>query len=88
MTKKQKKELDNLAKVIMTEADIVRQDYEDNPSDMDSSSIVAIHQDSPLLDDVKEKLVDIAYNITRKSSSINDWGDDDWATPIKEEENE
>jgi hypothetical protein len=81
MTKKQKKELDNLAKVIMTEADIVRQDYEDNPSDMDSGSIVAIHQDSPLLDDVTEELSDIAYNITRKSSSINDWGDDEWATP-------
>ena len=84
MTKKQKKELDNLAKVIMTEADIVRQDYEDNPSDMDSGSIVAIHQDSPLLDDVTEELSDIAYNITRKSSSINDWGDDDWAKPIEE----
>ena len=84
MTKKQKKELDNLAKVIMTEADIVRQDYEDNPSDMDSGSIVAIHQDSPLLDDVKEELSDIAYNITRKRSSINDWGDDDWAKPIEE----
>ena len=29
------------------------------------------------------KHLGIAYNITRKSSSINDYGDDEWATPNK-----
>ena len=37
-----------------------------------------------VLDNKDEELSDIAYNITRKSSSINDWGDDDWAKPIEE----
>ena len=44
-----------------------------------------VHQDSTLLDNKEEELSDIAYNITRKSSSINVWGDDDWATPQEEE---
>ena len=87
LTKKQKKELNDLLEVIQTEADIVKMDYEQNPSNLDSGSVIVVHQDSPLLDDTKEKLSDIAYNITRKSSSIseiNDYGDDDWATPEKE----
>jgi hypothetical protein len=33
---------------------------------MDSGSIVAIHQDSPLLQDEREKLGEIAFNITPK----------------------
>ena len=66
LTKKQKQELDNLAKVIQTEADIVKQDYEDTPSDMDSGSIVVVHEDSPLLKDVKEKLSDIVHNVQPK----------------------
>ena len=45
--------------------------------------MVVVHQDSTLLDNKKEELSDIAYNITRKSSSINDYGDDEWATPNK-----
>jgi len=87
LTKKQKKELNDLLEVIQTEADIVKMDYEQNPSNLDSGSVIVVHQDSSLLDDTKEKLSDIAYNITRKSSSIseiNDYGDDDWATPEKE----
>jgi len=84
LTPKQKKELDNLAEVIQTEADIVKQDYEDSPSN-ESGSIVVIHQESPLLKDTKEKLADIVYNIEPK---INDFGDDDWATPQKGDENE
>ena len=71
LTKKQKKELAELLKVIQTEADIVKKDYEENPSNLDSGSVVVIHQDSTLLDNDKEELTDIAYNITPKSSSIN-----------------
>jgi hypothetical protein len=41
-------------------------DYEQSGSNLDSGSIVAIHQNSPLLDDEKERLSDIAYNITKK----------------------
>ena len=84
LTAEQKKELDNLAEVIQTEADIVKQDYEENPSN-ESGSIVVIHQESPLLKDTKEKLADVAYNVEPK---INDFGDDDWATPQEGDENE
>ena len=84
LTPEQKKELDNLAEVIQTEADIVKQDYEENPSN-ESGSIVVIHQESPLLTDTKEKLADILYNIEPK---INNFGDDDWATPQEGDENE
>ena len=84
LTPEQKKELDNLAEVIQTEADIVKQDYEENPSN-ESGSIVVIHQESPLLTDTKEKLADIVYNIEPK---INNLGDDDWATPQEGDENE
>jgi hypothetical protein len=85
LTKAQKIELDNLLEVIQTEADIVKMDYEQNPSNLDSGSVIVVHQDSPLLQSTKEELSDIAYNITRKSSSINDWGDDDWATPSSDD---
>ena len=88
LTKKQQKELGELLKVIQTEADIVKMDYEENPSNLDSGSVIVIHQDSTLLDNKKEELSDIGYNITRKSSSFNYWGDDDWATPQEGEENE
>ena len=84
LTPEQKKELDNLAEVIQTEADIVKQDYEENPSN-ESGSIVVIQQESPLLTDTKEKLADIVYNIEPK---INNFGDDDWATPQEGDENE
>ena len=69
LTPEQKKELDNLAEVIQTEADIVKQDYEENPSN-ESGSIVVIHQESPLLTDTKEKLADIVYNIEPKINTI------------------
>ena len=42
LTAEQKRELNNILEVIQTEADIVKQDYEDNPSDMDSGSIVVV----------------------------------------------
>ena len=85
---KNDKELSELLKVIQTEADIVKKDYEDNPSNLDSGSVIVVHQDSPMLDDVEKKLPDVAYNIQPKSSSINTWGDDDWATPQEGDKNE
>ena len=81
LTKEQKQELEKLLIPIVEESISVKLDYEQNPSNLDSGSIVVVHQDSTLLDNKEEELSDIAYNITRKSSSINVWGDDDWATP-------
>ena len=83
LTKKQREELEKLLVPIVEESISVKLDYEDNPSNLDSGSVVVVHQDSTLLDNKKEELSDIAYNITRKSSSINDYGDDEWATPSK-----
>ena len=85
LTKEQKQELEKLLIPIVEESISVKLDYEQNPSNLYSGSIVVVHQDSTLLDNKEEELSDIAYNITRKSSSINVWGDDDWATPQEEE---
>tara|TARA_B100000401_G_scaffold367663_1_gene266051 strand:+ start:122 stop:388 length:267 start_codon:yes stop_codon:yes gene_type:complete len=63
-----KKELDDLMVEMTKEAISVRIDYETSGSNMDSSSIVAIHQNSPLLDNEKEELSDIAVNIKRKDN--------------------
>ena len=59
-------ELEDLMAEITEEAISVRMDYEENGSELDSGSLVAIHQNSPLLDDEKEKLSDIAYNVVKK----------------------
>ena len=86
LSKEAEKVLGDILEVIQTEADIVKQDYEDNPSDMDSGSIVVVHEDSPLLKDEEEELSDIAYNVQPKTiNEINEYGDDEWATPTKEE---
>ena len=66
LTRKQRKELNSLAAVIAEEAISVRLDYEQSGSNLDSGSIIAIHQNSPLLDDEKEPLADVAYNIVRR----------------------
>ncbi|MBT4208918.1 hypothetical protein HOE22_11365 [Candidatus Woesearchaeota archaeon] len=66
LTAEQQQEINDLLEVIQTEADIVKQDYEDNPSDMTEEDIVVVHQDSTLLDNVDEKLADIGYNIIPK----------------------
>ena len=66
LNKRIKRDLDNLVEVIQTEADIVKMDYEQNPSNLDSGSVIVVHQDSPLLQSTKEKLGDIAYNVKRK----------------------
>ena len=61
-------ELEDLM-VEMTEESIsVRLEYETSGSNMDSGSIVAIHHNSPLLDNEKEPLTDIAVNIKRKEN--------------------
>jgi hypothetical protein len=83
LTKKQREELEKLLVPIVEESISVKLDYEDNPSNLDSGSVVVVHQDSTLRDNIKEELSDIAYNITRKSASRNDYGDDEWATPNK-----
>ena len=66
LTKEQRLELERLLVEITEEAISVRMDYEENSSELDSGSLVAIHQNSPLLDDEKEKLSDIAYNVVKK----------------------
>ena len=68
LTPEQKQELDNIIEVIQTESDIVKLDYEQNPSNLDSGSVIVVHQDSPLLDDIKEKLSDVAYNVQQKKT--------------------
>jgi len=83
LTKEQQEELEKLLIPIVEESISVKLDYEQTPSNLDSGSIVVVHQDSTLLENKEEELSDIAYNITRKSSSINVWGDDEWATPRK-----
>ena len=70
LTKKQKKELNDLLEVIQTEADIVKMDYEQNPSNLDSGSIIVVHQNSSLLNNIKEKLSDVVYNIQKKKKWI------------------
>ena len=66
LTKEQRLELERLLVEITEEAISVRMDYKENGSELDSGSLVAIHQNSPLLDDEKEKLSDIAYNVVKK----------------------
>ena len=66
LTKQQQNELNRLMVTITEEAISVKLDYEQSGSNLDSGSIVAIHQNSPLLDDENEKLSDVAYNITKK----------------------
>ena len=69
LTKEQQDELNKLA-VAMAEAAIsVRLDYEENGSELDSDSLIAIHQNSPLLQDENEKLGEVAYNITKKEKT-------------------
>tara|TARA_B100000073_G_scaffold297952_2_gene263251 strand:+ start:284 stop:502 length:219 start_codon:yes stop_codon:yes gene_type:complete len=68
LTKEQQEELNRLAVAMAEEADMVRMDYEENGSNLDSGSIIAIHQNSPLLDNENEKLGEIAYSITRKQN--------------------
>ena len=69
LTDKQKDELNRLMVAITEEAISVKLDYEQSGSNLDSGSVVAIHHNSPLLDDEKEPLVDVAYNIVRRNKN-------------------
>ena len=66
LTKEQIKELNRLTVQIVDEASIVKMDYEDNQSNLDSGSIIVVHQNSSLLNNKQEKLGDVAYNITQR----------------------
>ena len=68
LTKEQREELNRLTVAMAEEAISVRMDYEENGSNLDSGSVIAIHQNSPLLDNENEKLGEIAYSITRKQN--------------------
>ena len=68
LTKEQQNELDRLIVAITEEAISVKLDYEQNVSNLDSGSIVAIHHNSTLLQNEDEKLGDIAVNIKRKEN--------------------
>ena len=60
-------ELEDLMAEITEEAISVKLDYETTGSNLDSGSVIEIHQDSPLLINEKEKLGDIAFNIEKKT---------------------
>ena len=49
LTKEQREELNRLTVAMAEEAISVRMDYEENGSNLDSGSVVAIHQNSSLL---------------------------------------
>ena len=63
-------ELEKLMIQMTEEAISVRLDYQQSGSNMDSGSVVAIHQNSPLLDNEKEQLGDVAFNITRRKKWV------------------
>ena len=69
LTKEQQDELNKLAVAMAEEAISVRLDYEENGSELDIDSLIAIHQNSPLLQDENEKLGEVAYNITKKEKT-------------------
>ena len=60
-------ELNSLMTAMAEEAVSVKLDYERSGSELDSGSMVVIHHNSPLLQDEKEKLSDVAYNIVKKN---------------------
>jgi len=66
--KDRKQDLEQLMVEMTEEAISVKLDYEESVSNLDSGSIVAIHHNSPLLDNEKEELSDIAVNIKRKEN--------------------
>ena len=68
MDKDRKKDLEDLMVLMTEEAISVRLDYQQSGSNLDSGSIVALHHNSPLLQDENEKLSDIAFNIKRKEN--------------------
>ena len=61
-----KEELERLMVQMTEDAISVRLDYQQSGSNLDSGSIVALHHNSPLLQDENEKLSDVAFNVKRK----------------------
>ena len=61
-------ELNRLTIAMAEEAISVRMDYEENGSNLDSGSVIAIHHNSSLLQDENEKLGDVAYNVVKKQT--------------------
>jgi|TARA_R110000744_G_scaffold376611_1_gene490974 hypothetical protein len=59
-------ELEQLMVEMTEEAISIKLDYEQSGSNMDSGSLIAIHHNSPLLQDENEELSDVAVNIQRK----------------------
>ena len=59
-------ELEELMVEMTEEAISVKLDYDQDVSNLDSGSVVVIHQNSRLFDNEEEKLGDIAVNIKRK----------------------
>ena len=57
---------------IIEEAKKVVEDYANNPSTEESGSVVEVHIDSPLLDNVSGSLGDIAISIKRKSKNTEE----------------
>ena len=66
LTKEQRKELNDLVLYMTEEAVSVKLDYEQSGSNLDSGSIVVVHENSPLLIDETERLSDVVYNLTKK----------------------
>ena len=66
LTKEQKKELQQIVTEIEAEAAQMVLDYEINPTNLDSGSVVEIHEDSPLLDDISGSLGDVAFTVKKK----------------------
>ena len=65
-----KEELERLMVQMTEEAISVRLDYQQSGSNLDSGSIVALHHNSPLLQDENEKLSDVAFNVKRKKKWV------------------
>jgi hypothetical protein len=61
-------ELEELMVEMTEEAISVKLDYENDVSNLDSGSMVVVHQNSTLLDDVDEKLSEVVVNIKRKEN--------------------
>ena len=64
--KDRKSELEDLMVAMTEEAIGVRLDYQQSGSNLDSGSIVVVHENSPLLVDEAERLSDVVYNLTKK----------------------
>ena len=66
LTEEQKSELRKIVTEIEAEAAQMVVDYENNPTNLDSGSVVEIHEDSPLLDDISGSLGDVAFAVKKK----------------------